>query len=102
MTETLAKVAETPDIRGFSKAPNTFPLVDRGKIEHLQDNIQALRIKLTENQVKYAQSVRSVDMGFPGNFVGVDPKVSERLSAPFARLTSFSFFRASNAIGYEA
>ncbi|KAK9371717.1 NADP-dependent oxidoreductase domain-containing protein [Lipomyces chichibuensis] len=85
MSEALAKVASEHGIESvtaialayvLAKAPNVFPLVGGRKVEHLQDNIQALKIKLTIEQIEYLESVRPFDIGFPSNFIGEDPKVT--------------------------
>ncbi|KAL5361040.1 NADP-dependent oxidoreductase domain-containing protein [Aspergillus floccosus] len=60
----------------LQKAPNVFPLVGGRKIEHLYDNIQALKIRLTKEQIEYLESVKPLDPGFPNEFIGEDPRVS--------------------------
>jgi aryl-alcohol dehydrogenase-like predicted oxidoreductase len=85
MSEALAKVAAEHGIESVTaiaiayvraKAPNVFPIVGGRKVEHLQDNIQALSIKLTTEQIDYLESVRPFDVGFPSNFIGPDPRVT--------------------------
>lgn len=39
------------------------------KIEHLEANIKALDIALTEDQIKRLESVLPFDIGFPGTMV---------------------------------
>lgn len=58
----------------MKKARNVFPLIGCRKPSHLEDNIKALSIRLTDSQVKYIESVKSFDIGFPLNFIGDDPK----------------------------
>ncbi|QLL31840.1 hypothetical protein HG536_0B07080 [Torulaspora globosa] len=70
-----------------SKGTNVFPLVGGRKVEHLKDNIAALSIKLTPEQVSYLESVVPFDIGFPNNFVGEDPAISGKL--PFASAASY-------------
>jgi len=41
----------------MSKAPNVFPIVGGRKVEHLMDNVQALKIKLTDKQIEKLESV---------------------------------------------
>lgn len=60
----------------MQKTPNVFPIIGGRKVEHLKDNIQALSLKLSDEQVKYLESQTEFDLGFPGNFVGYDPKWS--------------------------
>jgi aryl-alcohol dehydrogenase-like predicted oxidoreductase len=58
----------------MQKAPHVFPLVGGRKVEHLHDNIEALSIKLTDGQIKYIESIKSFDLGFPLDFIGDDPR----------------------------
>ncbi|KAL4818958.1 NADP-dependent oxidoreductase domain-containing protein [Aspergillus spinulosporus] len=85
MSEALGKVAAEHGIESVTavalayilqKAPNVFPIVGGRKVEHLTDNIQALKIKLTPEQVAFLESVRPLDLGFPHDMIGADPKVS--------------------------
>ncbi|KAK3365739.1 aldo/keto reductase [Lasiosphaeria ovina] len=59
-----------------SKAQNVFPIVGGRKVEHLHDNIQALSIQLTPEQIKYLENVKPFDLGFPVGFLGEDPYVT--------------------------
>ncbi|KFZ03567.1 hypothetical protein V502_10841 [Pseudogymnoascus sp. VKM F-4520 (FW-2644)] len=85
MSEALAKVASEHGIDSvtaialayvMSKAANVFPVVGGRKVEHLQDNIKALSVKLTEEQIEYLDNVRPFNLGFPHNFVPLDPNVT--------------------------
>jgi diketogulonate reductase-like aldo/keto reductase len=107
MSEALEKAAAEHGIESvtaialvyvMSKAPNVFPLVGGRKVEHLQDNIAALKIRLTAEQTEYLESVRPFDIGIPGNMIGEDPKVSPLLLSPTA---NFAFVPSPRAIGYE-
>ncbi|KAF2145399.1 uncharacterized protein K452DRAFT_119511 [Aplosporella prunicola CBS 121167] len=86
ISEALGKVAEEHGVESvtavalayvMAKAPYVFPIVGGRKVEQLQDNIQALKIKLTSEQVQYLESVKPFDIGFPLNFIGEDPKNSK-------------------------
>ncbi|KAL3466342.1 NADP-dependent oxidoreductase domain-containing protein [Aspergillus heterothallicus] len=85
MSEALGKVAAEHGIESVTavalayvlqKVPNVFPIVGGRKVEHLQDNIQALKIKLTTEQIEYLESVKPLDVGFPQNMIGNDPKIT--------------------------
>ncbi|KIM95996.1 hypothetical protein OIDMADRAFT_205567 [Oidiodendron maius Zn] len=85
MSEALAKVASEHGIESVTaiaiayvraKALNVFPIVGGRKVEHLRDNIQALKIKLTTKQIAYLESVKPFDVGFPYDFIGPDPKLT--------------------------
>ena len=110
MSEALAKVAGEHGIESvtaialayvMAKTPNVFPLVGGRKIEHLHDNIQALKIKLTPQQVEYLETVRPLDLGFPNTFIGPDPKVTGQASFLLAANSQLAFVRAPKPIGLE-
>ncbi|KAE9389984.1 Aldo/keto reductase [Gymnopus androsaceus JB14] len=52
------------------KAPYVFPIIGGRKVEHLKANLQALDIVLTEEQIKFLESVVPFDPGFPHTFFG--------------------------------
>lgn len=60
------------------KAAKVIPIVGGRKVEHLRDNIAALSIELTREQVEFLEGVRPFDVGFPGDFIGPDPNVTGR------------------------
>lgn len=85
ISEALAKVAEehgTDSVQAIAlayimnKAPRVFPIVGGRKIEHLKSNIEALKIKLTPEQMEYLESVVAFDLGFPTNLMGPHPRVT--------------------------
>ncbi|KAK0635977.1 aryl-alcohol dehydrogenase AAD14 [Bombardia bombarda] len=55
---------------------NVFPVVGGRKVEQLRDNIAALSVRLTDEQVRELEGVRAFDMGFPHTFIGEDPNVT--------------------------
>ncbi|CZR60581.1 probable aryl-alcohol dehydrogenase Aad14 [Phialocephala subalpina] len=110
MSEALAKVASEHGIESvtaialayvLSKAPNVFPLVGGRKVEHLRDNIQALKIRLTAEQIEFLESIKPFDVGFPSNFIGPDPKVVGKASGLLAASAPLAFVESSKAVGYE-
>ncbi|KAK9357229.1 NADP-dependent oxidoreductase domain-containing protein [Lipomyces starkeyi] len=110
MSEALAKVASEHRIESITaialayvlaKAPNVFPLVGGRKVEHLQDNIQALKIKLTTEQIEYLESVKPFDVGFPNNFIGEDPKITGKAAGLLAASAPLAFEKYSNPIGHD-
>ncbi|KAK3326415.1 NADP-dependent oxidoreductase domain-containing protein [Apodospora peruviana] len=87
VSEALYEVAQQHGIESITavalayimaKAANVYPIVGGRKVEHLKDNIQALSIELTKEQVEYLEGVSSkdFDLGFPHNFLGPDPNVT--------------------------
>lgn len=52
------------------KAPDVFPIVGGRKIQHLKENIAALTIRLTDDEIKQIESAgQDFKMGFPHNFL---------------------------------
>ncbi|OZJ03819.1 hypothetical protein BZG36_03812 [Bifiguratus adelaidae] len=51
-----------------------FPIVGGRKVEHLLDNVKALDIALSKEQLEYLESQTPFDPGFPHNLIGVDPQ----------------------------
>lgn len=110
MSEALAKVAAEHGIESvtaialayvLSKAPNVFPLVGGRRIEYLQDNIQALSIRLTDEQVRFLESVKPLDVGYPYNMLGEEPGVTGHESMALAPAGKISFVKYPRAIGYQ-
>ncbi len=51
------------------KAPYVFPIIGGRKVEHFKDNIEALGIQLTEDDIKKIESAYEFDFGFPHTFL---------------------------------
>ncbi|KAI9289837.1 aryl-alcohol dehydrogenase [Umbelopsis sp. AD052] len=110
MSEALEKVAAEHNIKSITaialayvmaKAPNVFPLVGGRKVEHLQDNIQSLKIKLTKEQITYLESILSFEPGFPSNFIGEDPKTTGKFTGLSASNAPLVIEQSPKPIGYE-
>ncbi|OAX40954.1 Aldo/keto reductase [Rhizopogon vinicolor AM-OR11-026] len=54
----------------MQKTPYVFPIVGGRKVEHLQGNLQALDISLTDKQIEYLESIIPFDPGFPTTMIG--------------------------------
>jgi len=89
VSEALEKVAQEHGVESITaialayvraKAHNVFPLVGGRKTEHLDDNIRALSIKLTPEQVDFLEGVTNFDIGFPNDFIGPDPHVTGKFT----------------------
>lgn len=52
-----------------AKAPYVFPIVGGRNVEHLKGNIDALEIKLSEEDIKEIEDAVPFDLGFPSNFL---------------------------------
>lgn len=44
-----------------------FPIIGGRKVEHLQDNLEALTISLSKEQIDYLDSLKPFDKGYPLN-----------------------------------
>ncbi|KFY15565.1 hypothetical protein V492_01906 [Pseudogymnoascus sp. VKM F-4246] len=109
ISEALAKVAAEHGIESvtaiaiayvMAKAPYVFPMVGGRKIEHLKDNIQALKIRLTPEQIAYLEGVKPFDVGFPTNFLGEDPHVTGKTGGLLVGNANLSWVKSPAAIGY--
>lgn len=49
----------------MQKTPYVFPIIGGRKVEQLEANLEALKIALSEEQVKYLESIVPIDLGFP-------------------------------------
>ncbi|KAK5807366.1 hypothetical protein VI817_001624 [Penicillium citrinum] len=84
------------------KAPNVFPLVGGRKVEHLHDNIQALKIRLTAKQIQFLEQATEFDIGFPNNFIGPDPSTTDGTPAMLMGVSGrYDYVMSPRAIGYE-
>ncbi|KAF2267219.1 Aldo/keto reductase [Lojkania enalia] len=54
------------------KAPYTFPIVGGRKLEHLKSNIEALGLKLTNDEIKEIDGAYGFEIGFPHNMFSAD------------------------------
>jgi len=54
----------------MQKAPYVFPIIGGRKVEHLQQNLEALSIALTPKHIEYLESILPFDIGFPQKFFG--------------------------------
>ena len=50
----------------MQKTPYVFPIIGGRKVEHLMANLEALEISLSNEQIKYLESVVPFEPGFPG------------------------------------
>ena len=55
------------------KTPYVFPIVGGRKVEHLKQNVQALDISLTPEQIGRIDSAKAFDVGFPHNIIVSTP-----------------------------
>ncbi|CAI6100751.1 unnamed protein product [Clonostachys chloroleuca] len=84
----------------MAKAPYVFPIVGGRKIEHLHDNIRALSIKLTAEQIQRLESVKPFEIGFPNDFLGPHPGDTGKAGWMLAMTGQFSIVEHPKPIGY--
>ncbi|CEJ58148.1 Putative Aad6p (Fragment) [Penicillium brasilianum] len=84
----------------LAKAPYVFPIIGGRKIQHLHDNIQALSLRLSQEEIKYLESVGDFDPGFPYDMAGVDPADTGIATPIVAQAAPMAFVQRSKAIGY--
>ena len=60
----------------LQRCPYVFPVVGGRKIDQLLDNMKAVEINLSEEQIKYLESQSPFEPGFPYKFMGTDPRRS--------------------------
>ena len=52
----------------MQKAPYVFPIVGGRKVSHLQGNIDALGVELSQEEIDEIEDASPFDIGFPMNF----------------------------------
>ncbi len=57
----------------MAKQPYIFPIVGIRKVEHLQDNIDALKVHLSKEEIKEIEEAYKFNLGFPHDFIGHHP-----------------------------
>lgn len=77
--------------------PYMFPIVGARKVSHLKDNIEALSIHLSDAELKEINEATDFDVGFPLNFIGVNPEDMFLTNVA----GTFDYVRPSKAIGHE-
>ncbi|RAK73183.1 Aldo/keto reductase [Aspergillus fijiensis CBS 313.89] len=109
MSEALGKVAAEVGIESvtavalayvLAKHPNVFPVVGGRKVEHLRDNIQALEVRLSEEQIRFLEGVKPLELGFPQNMLGEEPGVTGREGMSLANAGVVDFVKFERPVGY--
>ena len=55
------------------KTPYVFPIIGNRNIEHLKGNIEALNLKLSEDDIKEIEAAKDFDIGLPMSMFGSRP-----------------------------
>ncbi|KAM7210061.1 NADP-dependent oxidoreductase domain containing protein, partial [Rhypophila decipiens] len=70
---------------------NVFPVIGGRKVEQFEANIRALGIELADEQMKYLESVKPFEIGFPHDFIGGDPNVVGEVTNRFGNNAYLAF-----------
>ncbi|RWA11063.1 hypothetical protein EKO27_g4064 [Xylaria grammica] len=109
ISSALATVAEEHGIESITaialayvmaKYPYVYPIIGGRKVEHLEDNIQALKINLTKEQIEYLESIVPFDLGFPGNYVGPDLRETAKCPTYMTSAGHIAIVRTAQPIRY--
>jgi aryl-alcohol dehydrogenase-like predicted oxidoreductase len=110
MSLALAKVASELGVKSLTvvalayvlaKAPYVFPVVGGRKIEHMMENIEALKIKLSGEQIRELESVWQFDLGYPTTMIGADSHVTGVLGQSTGASANLDLVRAPKPVGYD-
>lgn len=82
----------------MNKAPKVFPLVGGRKVEHLEQNIAALKIKLSPQQMEELEGATSFEIGFPNNFIGPDPKITQKSTGLLAAAAAMGWPKENSTL----
>ncbi|EMD37868.1 hypothetical protein CERSUDRAFT_136772, partial [Gelatoporia subvermispora B] len=91
--EKVAKQVGAKSIRAVAiaylmqKTAYVFPIIGARKVEQLMENLEALEIILSGEQIRYLESILSFDVGFPNKLIGNGTAYS------FEHLTAAQFDR---------
>lgn len=53
----------------MSKVPYVFPIIGGRTVDHLKGNIEALNLRMTDEDIKEIEGAAPFDLGFPLNFI---------------------------------
>ncbi|KAF5336636.1 hypothetical protein D9758_015945 [Tetrapyrgos nigripes] len=91
ISRALEKVAKEVGVKSIStvaiayvlhKTTNVFPIIGGRKVEHLDQNIEALDVSLTDEQIKFLETeAPSFDPGFPFTMIGDGTNIFRLLAA---------------------
>ena len=57
----------------MGKQPYIFPIVGVRKLEHLQDAIDGLKVRLSKEEIQEIEEAYDFKLGFPHDFTGLHP-----------------------------
>ena len=77
------------------------PLVGGRRIEYPHDNIQALSIRLTVEQIRFLESAKLWDVRYPFKMLGDKLRVTENEIITPVPVEKFPFVEHLRAVGYQ-
>ncbi|KEF51858.1 alcohol dehydrogenase [Exophiala aquamarina CBS 119918] len=82
------------------KAPNVFPIIGGRKLSHLKSNIDALAIRLSQEEIDEIETAYPFDIGFPLKFLSGTKKAPQGPEdIPFTRrMGHFDFVKAASPV----
>ncbi|OZJ02102.1 hypothetical protein BZG36_05289 [Bifiguratus adelaidae] len=87
----------------LQRTPYVFPIIGGRKIEHLLDNLKALEITLSDEQIQYLESQTPFNPPFPYNLIGEDPRrFGETTNYMVARSVNLGWVKHPSAIPASA
>ncbi|KAL0570280.1 putative aryl-alcohol dehydrogenase aad14, partial [Marasmius crinis-equi] len=97
MSHALEKVAKEVGAKNITsvaiayvmqKTTHVFPIIGGRKVEHLEQNLEALDITLTPEQIKFLESQVPFDIGFPQTMIGDgnEPSFLMKIAAYYQRI----------------
>jgi aryl-alcohol dehydrogenase-like predicted oxidoreductase len=98
----LSCLASADDIacrRLLQKQPYVFPIIGTRNVNHMLDNVQALKIHLTAEQIEYIESIASFNPGFPETVFGEDPHLNGKAAIMTRSAAHTEWVQSPKAIG---
>lgn len=84
----------------MAKTPYVFPILGGRKVENLKDNITALSLRLSPEQIKRIESAKDFDPGFPVTMIGDDSKETGQFNMLMSASARVDVVRNPRPAGY--
>ncbi|KAK0719332.1 putative aryl-alcohol dehydrogenase Aad14 [Lasiosphaeris hirsuta] len=86
----------------LAKSPYVFPVVGGRTVEQVLENIEALKIRLSKEQIAEIEGVWVFDLGYPYNYAGADIRTNGEVPAALTASGHMDIVLAPKAIGYQS
>lgn len=83
----------------FAKYPYVFPIVGGTKTSYIEDNIKAIQLKLTDEQIQKIEDTAEFDWGFPMNMILPDPHLTGKTNFPLVARKCYA--GVASCLGYS-